>query len=408
MLMTLGARRDVVLASVIVAAALALLAVLAVRMVSESGHTNSYALVAGSLLTAKPDVPTCFDGDCARADGRIYVVFPPLPGVVAMPLVAAFGTGTAGFIALGVLASALSLLVWSRILRRLELEPPLRACLLVAVAFASPLYYVTLRTEGVWFFAQAIAFPLVALAIERALAKKVFAAGCALAAALLCRQMSAFYAPLLLMIALPRDEPLLKIDRERVKLALLLAAPIAVAVLCYLSYNLWRFGNPLETGYRYIVFTDAEGMLKLRWDQYGPWNVAYLPYNLFYLLLQGFHAEFAAPERTRLAGLDNGGTSILAASPWLLFLFFTPLNRVTVGCGALILGLATALLFYHSNGFSQFNTQRYALDWLPAALLMLSLALRREHLGVLKLLVCWGMVLNVATVAILALTHGAG
>ena len=133
-----------------------------------------------------------------------------------------------------------------------------------------------------------------------------------------------------------------------------------------------------------------------------------MPYNLIYLLFQGFHAEFAPPQRVSITGLDPGGTSILAASPWLLFLFFTPARRLTVACGLLILGLASALLFYHSNGFSQYNTQRYALDWLPAALLMLALALRREHLPVLKLLVAWGIALNVATVAILALSHPQG
>ena len=42
---------------------------------------------------------------------------------------------------------------------------------------------------------------------------------------------------------------------------------------------------------------------------------------------------------------------------------------------------------------------------MPAAIVMLALALRREHLAVFKLLVAWGIVLNVVTVAILALLH---
>ena len=107
-----------------------------------------------------------------------------------------------------------------------------------------------------------------------------------------------------------------------------------------------------------------------------------------------------------VSGLDPAGTSILAASPWLLFLFFTPLRRDTLLCGLVVVGLAAVLLFYHSNGFSQYNTQRYALDWLPAALVMLAAGLRREHLPMLRLLVGWGVALNAATVMVLALTRG--
>jgi hypothetical protein len=86
-------------------------------------------------------------------------------------------------------------------------------------------------------------------------------------------------------------------------------------------------------------------------------------------------------------------------------MFYTPRDRMILLCGGMIVCFAGALLFYHSNGFSQYNTQRYTLDWLPAALLMLAAGLRREHLPVLRLLVVWGMALNVATVVILALTH---
>jgi hypothetical protein len=403
----IAARRTTALTVLAAAAAALLLAVIVIRMIGEAGGTNSYALVAQSFLTGTPWASGCFDGDCASHDGHTYIVFPPLPGVVAMPLVALFGTGTSGFIALGLLASAAGLLLWWRILLRLEVSRDLRLWLIAALGFASPVYYVTLRSEGVWFFAQALAFAFLAAAIERCLAGRLVAAGVALAAALLCRQMSVFYAPLLLLLALPRDEPLLHLDRQRVRMALSIGIPVAAAILCYFAYNAWRFGSPLESGYRFIVFQDPNGMLKNRRDEHGLWSIAYVPYNLVYLLLQGFHAEFARPQELRVTGLDPGGSSILAASPWLIFLFFTPLRRNSVAAALLILGFAIALLFYHSNGFSQYNTQRYTLDWLPAALLMLAAGLRLDHLPVLRLLVVWGMALNVATVAVLALTHSA-
>jgi hypothetical protein len=44
------------------------------------------------------------------------------------------------------------------------------------------------------------------------------------------------------------------------------------------------------------------------------------------------------------------------------------------------------------------------LDWLPAALLMLAPVLTLWRLEMFRLLVAWGVVLNVATVVVLALT----
>lgn len=398
-----GSRRDLILLGLVCAAAAALTAAIVLRMVLETGGTNSYALVADSFLQGRAWVETCFDRDCVIRDGRTYVIFPPLPGVLVMPLVALLGIHATGFIAIAFVATLSGLALWSRILDRLGLDPALRAWLIVALAFASPLYYVTLRGEGVWFFAQALAFPLVALAISASLSRRLVLAGVALGAAFLCRQMSILYAPLLFLLALDPAEPVLRIDRGRLASACKLALPIVAALGCYFAFNLWRFGAPLDTGYSSLAVPGGVGNPRL--DVHGVWSEVYIVFNIAYLLLQGFHAEFAGPDHVKMIGLDSSGTSILAASPWLLFLFFTPVKRVPVACGLLILGFATALLAYHSNGTTQYNTQRYTLDWMPAALVMLALGLKREHLPTLKLLVGWGIVLNCATVAILAITH---
>jgi len=384
--------------------ALLLVTVLLWRTLHEAGGTNSYALVADAFLHGRPWVTDCFDSDCSVREGRTFIVFPPLPGIVAIPLVAVGGVKTAGFMLVNMLALVASLWLWRRILTKLGLDNTRQFWVLTALAFASPLFYVSLRGDGIWFFAQALAFPLVSAAIHETLVGRLVMAGAALALALLCRQLSVFYAPILLLLTFRDEDPLLRINRERIGAVLRLGAPIAVGLGCYFAYNVWRFGNPLDTGYGTIDF--APGFLKQRFEAFGTWNQAYALFNGAYLLLQGFHVDFAEPLKVRFSGLDNAGTSILAASPWLLFLFFAPARRLTFACTAMIVAFSAALLFYHSNGFSQYNTQRYALDWFPAALLMLALALRRQRLGAFPLLVVWGMALNVATVAILAITHG--
>jgi hypothetical protein len=71
-----------------------------------------------------------------------------------------------------------------------------------------------------------------------------------------------------------------------------------------------------------------------------------------------------------------------------------------------ILMMAIPMLFYHSNGFSQYNTQRYTLDWLPILFVMLALALSARLRPALQVLVTYAIALNVVTMAMLAMTVG--
>lgn len=375
------------------------------RALTEAGGTNAYALVAESLLSGRPDASTCFGADCGLRDGKTYIVFPPFPALLVMPLVAMFGIYAKGFVVLSILLWAGALALWSRTFKSFVVAAEQRLWLLAAIGFASPLYYVMLRGDGIWFFAQSVAFFFVTLAIHEVVAgRRLATAGLALGCALLSRQMSIFYAPLLLLLAFRPEEPLLRITAERIAAAFKLGVPIAAALILYLAYNYWRFGNAFDSGYGSIPFTADGSVLGERVAAHGLWDSQYVLFNLFYFFLQGFHADFTGPMRLTLGGLDDAGTAVLAASPWLLLLFFTRLGRVELTALLLIAGFAAALLFYHSNGFSQYNAQRYMLDWLPAALLLLASALTQARLESFRLLVTWGIVLNVATVAVLALT----
>ena len=80
-----------------------LLAALVYAGLTEVGGKNSAALMADAFLHGRLWVTSCFDLDCARFDGRTYVVFPPFPGVAALPLVVLGGATTFGFIPLAIL-----------------------------------------------------------------------------------------------------------------------------------------------------------------------------------------------------------------------------------------------------------------------------------------------------------------
>ena len=149
-----------------------LLAALAYRAWRETGHANSYALLADAFLHGRLSVPPCFDIDCVVQDGATYVIFPPAPGVIAMPFVAAFGVGFAGFIALGLALAGVAGWCWWRIARKADIGADARVWFLAAVLLGSPVFYLLTRADRIWFFAQIVAFALVSAAIWAALARR--------------------------------------------------------------------------------------------------------------------------------------------------------------------------------------------------------------------------------------------
>jgi hypothetical protein len=384
----------------------ALLAIVAWRIAAEHGGTNSYAMLADALRNGRLDVERCLDADCAYYAGKTWVVFPPAPAITVLPFVAMFGSGFAGFILLATLISGLTLWLWWRIFRALALEREHALWLVAAIFFATPLYYVTIRGDGVWFYAQVAGSLFLTAALHEAIHRRLWSAGIALGLAFLSRQMILLQAPFLFALALQPDEPLISLRRQHITRALALGLPLLAAVALYLAYNAARFGNPFDTGYAYISPppSDAPNFITHRLKEVGLFSRSYVPFNAIYLFLQGFHIDFAGRYLTELGKIDAAGTSLLAASPFVLLAFFAPMRR------ELVVGLLTATviagvaLFYHSNGYSQYNAQRYTLDWLPVIFLALALGPAREHSGAFRLLVVYALGLNAATMFLLALT----
>jgi len=124
----------------------ALLAVLGLGVLHETGGTNSYAALADAWLHGRLDSDGCFQSDWAYFGGRSFIIFPPLPAVIALPFVALFGSGFHGFLPLAVLALAASGVLWWRIAARLTGARDLTMLLVLVVLFATPLFFVTLRS----------------------------------------------------------------------------------------------------------------------------------------------------------------------------------------------------------------------------------------------------------------------
>ncbi|GAB6845471.1 4-amino-4-deoxy-L-arabinose transferase-like glycosyltransferase [Methylorubrum rhodinum] len=398
------ARRDRVLAVVTALAGAALLALLLLRAGLKDTGLNSHGALADAFLHGRLWIESCPEIDCALYQGRTYVIFPPLPALVAMPFVALFGfPGFKGFVFLGLALSALSLLAWRAILRALGVARADALWLVAALAFASPLYQVTLRADGVWFYAQAVGFLMVTASLWAAICRKSLPlAGLFVGLAFLCRQMAIFYPLFLLFLCLPRERPLLEALRGAVKPVLLAGIPVAAALTVYFAYNYARFGSPTETGYGFIHNPDQTSFIWHRIREIGLFSREYLLFNTLYLFLQGIHFEFGGPSLTTLTGFDKAGTALLVASPWVLLAFYAKLDRVFAAGAAVIAIIAGITLLYHSNGAEQIATQRYALDWLPILIVLMARGTRPAAFAALPLLVTWGVVANLAVIAVLS------
>ncbi len=278
------------------------------------------------------------------------------------------------------------------------------------MAFASPLFYVSIRADRVWFFAQSINFLLLTLALHEVVRGGWLAlAGLYLGLAFLCRQMTILLAPFLFVLALRADEKFFSFSKDNIRRAFLFGLPLLVAVVVYLIYNFVRFDAPMETGYIYIAKPDLghASLINDRLLAHGLFSKDYVLFNFFHLFIQGFHLEWGGRELLTPLGLDPMGTSLLAASPFVMLAVFAPLRRdVVIGgfCAAVIIGIT---LLYHGNGFSQYNAQRFVLDWAPVLFYVLALALTKTMRPALAVLTTYGIGLNVVAMAVLALLHQA-
>lgn len=393
--------------------ALALLGLLILRGVLRDPGLNSHGALADAFLHGRLWIENCPEIDCALFQGRTYVIFPPLPALVALPFVALFGfPGFKGFVLLAMALGALSLWAWHRIFRALDVEDADALWLLAAVAFASPLFQVTLRSEGVWFYAQSVGFLMTTLSLWAVICRRSLPlAGLFVALAFLCRQMAIFYPLFLLVLAMPRrrethdewHESWRETARDLVRPVLLAGIPVIVALIAYCAYNYARFGSPTETGYAFIHNPGSAGFIWRRITEIGLFSRDYLLFNTLYLFLQGIHFEFGGPYLTQLTGLDRSGSALLVMSPWLLLAVYARLDRAFAAGAVVIAVIAGITLFYHSNGADQTATQRYTLDWLPILLVLMLRGERPRAFAALPLLVTWGILANAAVTLLASL-----
>lgn len=318
--------------------------------------------------------------------GMGYVVYPPMPAILLLPVVAVFGAEVdqAG---ISILLGAVNVYLASGVLVRLGLRREVWLVLSLAFAFGSIGWY-SAQSGSSWHFAHVCATFFILLAIRGTqVGWPLWAIGIAYAAAGLSRLPVFLSAPFFLayLIHLGRMGPARPfgwtrrtIERDRLggfdmpallRGGLTFSLGTVFLLVPFLAYNVARFGSPTEAGYNLIP-----GLLDEYQYRFGFFSVVNVPRNLYAMLLTPPRLVEQAPF---LQPALLGGMSLLLTTP--VFLWAVRSRSATwfvAGCWAAVIAILVPVLLHADPGGAQFG-YRYAQDFYPFLLLLTAYGIGR-------------------------------
>ena len=315
--------------------------------------------------------------DLVNYNGKFYLPSPPVPAIVLIPAVAIWGTGT-DEVRISMLIAAVSVaLVWI-LLGRMNVTGWKRILLTILFGFGTVEWAVAI-TGTTWFFAEIVAvfFLLLAL-IEYFGKKRAVLIGLLLGLAALSR-LPVVVGGVFFLAMLYKEGGLRR--------SALFVAGLAVPLAFYGYFNYARFGNPLQTGYAGHAYSSY---FAADIQQYGMFSLHYIPKQLYTMFLMS--PEYI-PYFPFLKPLPDG-MSILLTTPAILYVLKAKFNE-SVNLWALLamVGIAVPIVVWFSTGWVQFG-YRYALDFLPFAIVLIASGIGKTVSKTLIALVAISVVVN--------------
>jgi len=326
-------------------------------------HTpwNHFALLADAWQKGRLDLggpPPAYTGynDFSHVGGKWYVVFPPFPALLLLPILALVKDPERVhdgqfFLWIAGVAPALLFLVLEKLRRfgRSQLSEFGNVGLALSFAFGS-VYFFCAEQGTVWYAAHVVGAALSAAYLLFALeAERPWLAGLALGLGFATRTPLLFAAPLFVLEAV-------RTSRTHLLRSLLsFAAPVSAIVLLTLVHNQLRFGDPFEVGYRFLGIAWQH-----RIEKWGLFGYHYLGKNLGVVLTS---LPFWTPRGGAPFQINVHGLALWITTPiylWLLWPQRTAVPQralwITVACVAL------PTLFYQNTGWVQFG-YRFSNDY---------------------------------------------
>lgn len=313
-----------------------------------------YGRLASAFLEGRwwlDEAPSWLNELLSCGDGRFCVAYPPLPAILALPIVPFASTATAQVIASRIAGGASAGILYSGL--RAYGAPRVYAIAgALLSAFGTTLFFSSVDGRA-WFAAHAAAMLFLSAAF--AVAAKggaPLAVGALLGASALARlPVAACFPALALLDARRRAVP------YRSALLAVIAGGLPFAIV-YVGYDWLRWGTPLDAGYARL----AEGDV---FFNHGLFSPLYLPRQLYAIFIEPPDLIAGTPFflRPRFVGM-----SLFLTTPAFLWAFagLRAIRRdaaVAATAAAALLALLPDLL-HGTVGFQQFG-YRFSIDAQP-------------------------------------------
>ncbi|NJM25294.1 MAG: hypothetical protein HC859_07205 [Bacteroidia bacterium] len=340
-------------------------------ILKDNGSDNLAVHQANAFLKQRLDIEA-YHWDVSTYKDRHYVGFPPFPAIVVLPVAAVTG-GKVNSVLIAVVLGCISLYFLYRLLTNLQVPPAGRKWLTYGFFFGTGFCYCVFSSHHINGFAHVVCCAILFIFLwELTDKRRAWLLGILLGAAFLSRQMTVLYGILIIFYAFEYDKKPWPILRHLMVTGLAFSA----FAVFYLVFNYLRFDDFFSTGYEYINYkaiVDGSPMFRDRVLNHGLFSADYFWFNFYHMFVKGHNLVFEGDSLLTVKHIDFFGTSLLAASPFFVFALKAAGNRKLIfGYACTIVLILFITLFYHNNGWKQVNTQRFALDFIPALVVLLA------------------------------------
>jgi hypothetical protein len=350
---------------------------------------NNFVRLADAFLNGRlnldGNLPTL---EFARFNGRYYVVPPPMPALIIMPIVAVFGLDTNQTL-LSVLIASLNASLIYLVATAITKNRRIQLWGTAMFVFGTIHWWVAVN-GSVWMFSHTTSVTFLLLAIYFSLkGKNPLITGIWLGSAYWCRLPTILSLPFFLaMYYNPRRT---ESNNSSIITSLNLKAVIyfclGVGIFLGLNslYNYLRFGTATDVSY-YLI----PGVLEEPWYQKGIFDITYIPRHISAILfsLPVIKSEFPYiyPSMTGLA--------IWITTPAFIYAFVADIRtRIAIGCWVSIFIISIANFTHGTWGFAQFG-YRFAMDFYPFLFLLTIMGIGNDIKWHHKLLISLGIIVN--------------
>ncbi len=320
------------------------------------------------------EAPSWLNELIPAGDGRWYVAYPPMPAILALPFVAAFGREFPAQVYSSMYAGVAVGLVYL-VLGRLGLVLRIRDRLGLTTVFAFGTVFWFIAIGGsAWYFAHVSAVLLFAAAVLCALTRRpAWLAGLLLGLAALCRLPVGLALPFVLaaQLGFPGLTALRSIDRRHVaRTVVMFGLGLAIPAAIYIAYNLARWDTLMDQSYTAIPGV-LEDPIYAKHGILSPW---YIPRNVFAILFRSWNYVDDAPWLQP----SWWGLGIFLTTPLYLWLFKARLRAPVVAWALLAVAIVSLPIITHGNvGITQFG-YRFSLDFQLLLFVILATVLMRH------------------------------